>query len=111
VFGLDLIGAGVVPPLCHLVLLPLPECNPTLQSIADVLMMLRGCGGAAASAAADGASSPSPSMMMPVVLMLLDWTARANSCLGADLKLILAYYAVLLSMLRALDKHLHGGTR
>jgi hypothetical protein len=110
VFRLDLVGAGVVPPSCHLVMSPLPECNPMLQSIADVLTMLRGHGGAAASATADGTSSPSPSMMTPMVLMLLDWTARANSCLDANLKLILAYYAILLSTLHALDKHLHRGT-
>jgi hypothetical protein len=47
---------------------------------------------------------------VPVVLMLLDWAACTNSCLDANLKLILVYYAVLLSMLRTLDKHLHGET-
>jgi hypothetical protein len=82
-----------------------------LQSIADMLTMLRGHGGAAASAAANGASSPSLSTTTPVVLMLLNLTARMNSCLDANLKLILVYYPVLLSTLRALDKHLHRGTR
>jgi hypothetical protein len=111
VFRLDLVGVGVVPPSCHLFMSLLPECNPMLQSIADVLTMLRGRGSATASAAPDGTSSPSPSTMTPKVLMLLDWRARANSCLDANLKLISAYYAVLLSMLHALDKHLHRGTR
>jgi tyrosyl-tRNA synthetase len=101
VFRLDLVEAGVVPPSCHLVMAPLPECNPTLQSIADVLAMLRG-GGADAGGSAISSTAP-------VVLMLLDWTARVNSSLDADPKLISAYYAVLLSALRALDDHLHGG--
>jgi hypothetical protein len=72
--------------------------SPGHVSVTNVLTMQRGCGGAAASAAADGASSPSPSpsTMMPMVLMPLNWTARANSCLDANLKLILAYCAVLL---------------
>ncbi len=111
VFRLDLAGAGVIPLLCHLVMSPLPECNPMLQSIADVLTMLRGCGSATTSAVADGTSSPSPSTTTPMVLLLLNWTAHANSCLDTNLKLILAYYAVLLSMLHALDEHLHGGTQ
>jgi tyrosyl-tRNA synthetase len=102
VFRLDLVEAGVVPPSCHLVMAPLPECNPTLQSIADVLAMLRGGG-------ADDGESAAFSSTKPVVLMLLDWTARVNSSLDADPKLISAYYAVLLSALRALDDHLHGG--
>jgi tyrosyl-tRNA synthetase len=97
VFRLDLVEAGVVPPSCHLVMAPLPESNPTLQSVADVLGMLR-----------TGGASPSTTTT-PGVLMLLDWTARVNSSLDADPKLISAYHAVLLSTLRALDDHLHGG--
>ncbi|KAL3798306.1 hypothetical protein ACHAW5_010643 [Stephanodiscus triporus] len=93
VFRLDLVGAGVVPPSCHLVMSPLPDSNPTLQSVTDVLAMLRGGG-----------------TTTPRVLMLLDWTARVNNSLDADPKLISAYYAVLLSTLRALDEHLHGGS-
>ncbi|KAL3810324.1 hypothetical protein ACHAXA_008259 [Cyclostephanos tholiformis] len=102
VFRLDLVEAGVVPPSCHLVMAPLPECNPTLQSVTDVLAMLRGGGVGAGEGAITSSTTPG-------VLMLLDWTARVNCSLDADPKLISAYYAVLLSALRALDDHLYGG--
>ena len=91
VFRLDLVEQGVVPAASHLVLAPLPSSTPTLQSAADILAKL--------TAAPDNA---------PVVLLLRDWTARVNSALDADPKLIAAYYAVLLSSLRALDVHFHG---
>ena len=92
VFRLDLVAKGLVPASSHLVFAPLPNSNPTLQSAADILTMLK-------------AAEPST----PKVLMLLDWTARVNNSLDADPKLIAAYYAVLVSALRALDKHLSGG--
>lgn len=91
VFRLDLVKEKVVPADSHLVLAPLPNSQPTLQSAADILTKLK--------AAEDGT---------PKVLMLLDWTARVNSSLDADPKLITAYFAILLSSLRALDEHLHG---
>lgn len=95
VFRLDLVARGIVPASSHLVFAPLPDSNPTLQSAADILTMLK---------AADDNEPGTPK-----VLMLLDWTARVNNALDADPKLITAYYSVLLSALRALDKHLSGG--
>ena len=92
---LDLVKEGVVPASSHLVLAPLPNSNPTLQSAADILTKLK-----AVVAKEDGNA--------PKVLMLLDWTARVNSALDADPKVISAYYSVLLASLRALDVHLHG---
>jgi tyrosyl-tRNA synthetase len=91
-FHLDLVKEGVVPASSHLVLAPLPNSNPTLQSAADILTKLK--------SANDGNT--------PKVLMLLDWTACVNNALDADPKLISAYYSVLLASLRALDVHLHG---
>ena len=84
VFRLDLVEAGIVPASCHLVMAPLPETNPTLQSVADVLAMLKG-----------GVDVDSTK---PRVLLLPDWTARVNGSLDADPKLIAAYHAVLLRM-------------
>ncbi|KAL3756107.1 hypothetical protein ACHAWU_005611 [Discostella pseudostelligera] len=95
VFRLDLVSKGIVPPSSHLVFAPLPNSNPTLQSAADILAMLK------AAAAADPDT--------PKVLMLLDWTARVNNALDADPKLIASYYSVLLSAVRALDKY-HSGS-
>ena len=46
----------------------------------------------------------------PRVLLLLDWTARVNGSLDADLKLIAAYHAILLCALRALDDLLIDGS-
>mmetsp|Transcript_20119 Transcript_20119/g.43679 ORF Transcript_20119/g.43679 Transcript_20119/m.43679 type:complete len:805 (-) Transcript_20119:70-2484(-) len=89
---LDLVEKGVIPASSHLVLAPLPNSNPTLQSAADILAKLK---------AVEGDDTPK-------VLMLLDWTARVNSALDADAKLITAYYSVLLASLRALDTYLHG---
>ena len=97
VFRLDLVKAGVVPKACHLVMAPLPEANPTLQCVADVLTMLKG-------------DSNVDTMTTPRVLLLLDWTARVNGSLDADSKLIAAYHAILLCALRALDDHLYGGS-
>eukprot|EP00986_Skeletonema_menzelii_P010375 scaffold5063_cov150-Skeletonema_menzelii.AAC.4 len=91
VFRLDLVKEGVVQPNSHLVMAPLPNSNPTMQSAADMLTKLKG---------ADAAT--------PKVLLLRDWTAIVNNALDADLKLISAYHAILLSTLRALDIHLHG---
>ncbi|KAL7522295.1 hypothetical protein ACHAWX_006987 [Stephanocyclus meneghinianus] len=92
VFCLDLVSDGTVPPNSHLVMAPLPISNPTLQSAVDLLTKL-------AAASAGGS---------PKVLMLLDWTAAVNNALDADPKMISAYYSVMLSSLRALDKHLFG---
>ena len=89
---LDLVSNGAVPANSHLVMAPLPNSNPTLQSAADVLAKLAGA----------------PDKTSPKVLMLMDWTARVNSALDADPKIISAYYAVLLSSLRSLDDHLNG---
>lgn len=91
VFRLDLVKEGVVQPNSHLVMAPLPNSNPTMQSAADILTKLK---------AADADT--------PKVLLLRDWTAIVNNALDADLKLIPAYHAILLSTLRALDIHLHG---
>lgn len=90
---LDLVEKGVIPAASHLVLAPLPNSNPTLQSAADILAKLQ---------AVENKDTT------PKVLMLLDWTARVNSALDADTKLITAYYSVLLASLRALDTYLHG---
>ncbi|KAL7468400.1 hypothetical protein ACHAXS_008629 [Conticribra weissflogii] len=90
-FRLDLVAQNVVPPDSHLVMAPLPTANPTLQQTANLLAKL---------AAADSSA--------PKVLMLLDWTARVNSALDADVKAISAYFSVLLSSLRTLDHHLNG---
>ena len=92
VFRLDLVKEGVVQPNSHLVMAPLPNSNPTMQSAADILTKLK---------AVDADT--------PKVLLLRDWTAIVNNALDADLKLIPAYHAILLSTLRALDIHLHGG--
>ena len=92
VFRLDLESNGTVPANCHLVMAPLPSSNPTLQSAADLLAKL----------------AAAPSKDSPKVLMLLDWTARVNSALDADPKVISAYYSVILSSLRSLDRHLNG---
>ncbi|KAL3780989.1 LOW QUALITY PROTEIN: hypothetical protein HJC23_003870 [Cyclotella cryptica] len=92
VFSLDLVSDGAVPTDSHLVMAPLPNSNPTLQSAVDVLIKL-------AATSAEGS---------PKVLMLLDWTARVNNALDADPKVISAYYSVILSSLRALDKYLFG---
>lgn len=94
VFRLDLVKEGVVQPNSHLVMAPLPNSNPTMQSAADILSKLK--------AAADAET--------PKVLLLRDWTALVNNALDADVKLISAYHAILLTTLRALDIHLHGET-
>jgi tyrosyl-tRNA synthetase len=91
VFRLDLVKEGLVQPNSHLVMAPLPNSNPTMQSAADILSKLK---------AADADT--------PKVLLLRDWTARVNNALDADPKLIPAYHAILLSALKALDIHLHG---
>mmetsp|Transcript_699 Transcript_699/g.1306 ORF Transcript_699/g.1306 Transcript_699/m.1306 type:complete len:837 (-) Transcript_699:91-2601(-) len=91
VFRLDLVAQNVVPPYSHLVMAPLPIAAPTLQHTADLLAKL---------------TSADPSA--PKVLMLLDWTARVNNALDADVKAISAYFSVLLSSLRTLDRHLNG---
>jgi len=91
VFRLDLVKEGVVQPNSHLVMAPLPNSTPTMQSAADILTKLK---------AADADT--------PKVLLLRDWTALVNNALDADVKLIPAYHAILLSTLRALDIHLHG---
>jgi len=91
VFRLDLVKEGVVQPNSHLVMAPLPNSTPTMQSAADILTKLK---------AVDADT--------PKVLLLRDWTALVNNALDADVKLIPAYHAILLSTLRALDIHLHG---
>jgi tyrosyl-tRNA synthetase len=93
VFRLDLVKEGVVQPNSHLVMAPLPNSNPTMQSAADMLSKLK---------VADAAT--------PKVILLRDWTALVNNALDADVKLISAYHAILLATLRALDIHLHGET-
>lgn len=96
VFRLDLVKEGVVQPNSHLVLAPLPNSNPTMQSAADILSKLK--------AAVDDADNATPK-----VLLLRDWTALVNNALDGDVnKLIPAYHAILLSTLKALDIHLHG---
>lgn len=90
VFRLDLVEKGMIPANCHFVMAPLPSSNPTLQSASHLLAKL--------SAGGDDAK----------VLMLMDWTAKVNSALDSDAKVISAYYSVLLSSLRALDKHFNG---
>ena len=92
VVRMDLVEKGVVPASSHLVLAPLPNSNPTLQSAADILTKLKAA----------------KSNDTPKVLMLLDWTARVNNALDADPKMISAYYSILLASLRALDVHFHG---
>jgi tyrosyl-tRNA synthetase len=92
VVRLDLVSKGMVPADCHLVMTSLPNSNPTLQSAADLLAKL----------------AAAPDQKAPKVLMLMDWTARVNSALDADPKMISAYYAVMLTSLRALDKQLNG---
>ena len=93
VVRMDLVEKGLVPASCHLVLAPLPNSNPTLQSAADILTKLKA----------------TKSNDTPKVLMLLDWTARVNNALDADPKMISAYYSILLASLRALDTHFHHG--
>lgn len=88
----DLVSSGTVPANSHLVMTSLPSSNPSLQSAADLLVKL----------------SASPEKGSPKVLMLMDWTARVNGALDADAKLLSAYYSVLLTSLRALDKQLNG---
>ena len=92
VVRLNLVSAGMIPEKSHLVMTSLPNCNPTLQSTADLLAKLE--------AAPDHGS--------PKVLMLMDWAAKVNGALDADPKLISAYYSVLLSSLRGLDIYLNG---
>jgi len=84
---LDLVALGRVPKDCHLVFAPLPTADPTLQEAVDVLEQLR-LGYAAGR---------------PCVLYLSDWSARVCGACDADVKLISAYYAVLVASLRILD--------
>lgn len=83
----DLLAAGKVREACHLVVAPLPTSAPPLQAAADVLARL---------AAAD-------TLARPKVLYLPDWAAAVCNAVDADVKVIGAYFSVLLAAVRALD--------
>mmetsp|Transcript_22558 Transcript_22558/g.34094 ORF Transcript_22558/g.34094 Transcript_22558/m.34094 type:complete len:723 (+) Transcript_22558:85-2253(+) len=85
---LNLTELGKVPKDSHLVFLPLPTADPTLQMALDVLTQLK--------------SSASKTK----VLFSSDWTARVCSACDAEVKVISAFYEVFVTSLKALDPEL-----
>lgn len=82
---LDLVKLGKVLDGCHVVFVPPPVVQPTLQSVMDVLAQIN------ASESDD------------VVLYLSDWGSVVQNCLMADMKAINAYYDVFLTTLKSLN--------
>lgn len=83
---LNLVELSKVPAGSHLVFAPVPNAAPTLQEAVDVL--------AAVHQSKEGQKA---------VLMLLDWSARVVNACNADVKVISAYYTILLTSLESLD--------
>jgi tyrosyl-tRNA synthetase len=86
---LNLVELSKVSAGSHLVFVPVSNAAPTLQEAVNVLASLE--------KAADG---------QPMVLMLLDWSARVINACDADVKAISAYYTILLTSLKALKPEL-----
>jgi tyrosyl-tRNA synthetase len=86
---LNLVELSKVPAGSHLVFGPVPNASPTLQEAVDVLASLE--------KGQDG---------QPLVLMLLDWSARVMNACDAEIKAISAYYSILLTSLKALKPEL-----
>eukprot|EP00587_Corethron_hystrix_P002751 CAMPEP_0113307914 /NCGR_PEP_ID=MMETSP0010_2-20120614/6567_1 /TAXON_ID=216773 ORGANISM="Corethron hystrix, Strain 308" /NCGR_SAMPLE_ID=MMETSP0010_2 /ASSEMBLY_ACC=CAM_ASM_000155 /LENGTH=739 /DNA_ID=CAMNT_0000162861 /DNA_START=55 /DNA_END=2274 /DNA_ORIENTATION=- /assembly_acc=CAM_ASM_000155 len=83
---LDCEAAGFFRAGCHVVFLPRPDPNPTLQSTLDVLSQIR-----AAPEDANG-----------TVLYLSDWSATVTNACAADPKAMAASFTVMLTALRAI---------
>ena len=90
---LDLVALGKTPADSHVVFAPLPSVTPTLQEAANIIVQLRSESSA------------------PKVLFLSDWTARVTNSCDADVKVISAYYTVLLVSLAALDPELMSNVK
>ena len=84
---LDLVALGKVPANAHMVMAPLPVAEPTLQHAMDIVTQLQ-------QANDDDA---------PKILFLSDWTARVCNAVGADVKVIAAFYDILVAACRALN--------
>jgi len=87
---LDLVGLQKVSQNSHIVFIPPPTTQPTLQSFMDIISQME-------------AASSSDS---PVVLFLSDWGSIVQNHLLSDTKAINAYYNVFLAALKALGGHL-----
>mmetsp|Transcript_12742 Transcript_12742/g.18741 ORF Transcript_12742/g.18741 Transcript_12742/m.18741 type:complete len:723 (-) Transcript_12742:20-2188(-) len=85
---LNLPELGKVPKDCHLVFLPLPTADPTLQQALDVLAQLKASNNKAK------------------VLYMADWTAQVCSACDAEPKVVSSYYEVFVTSLKALDPEL-----
>eukprot|EP00586_Coscinodiscus_wailesii_P018831 CAMPEP_0172513018 /NCGR_PEP_ID=MMETSP1066-20121228/248783_1 /TAXON_ID=671091 /ORGANISM="Coscinodiscus wailesii, Strain CCMP2513" /LENGTH=788 /DNA_ID=CAMNT_0013293081 /DNA_START=59 /DNA_END=2425 /DNA_ORIENTATION=+ len=90
---LDLVARGMIPAGAHVVFLPPPRTDPTLQDAVAILHRVNAVGGD-----------------VPVVLFCADWSAKVCNCLLADVKAIKAYYSVLLCGLRRLGLRKDGVT-
>mmetsp|Transcript_23113 Transcript_23113/g.26363 ORF Transcript_23113/g.26363 Transcript_23113/m.26363 type:complete len:542 (-) Transcript_23113:240-1865(-) len=85
---LNLVEHGKVSKDSHLVFVPLPNTDPTLQQALDVLAQLKA------------------SENEVKVLFLSDWTARVCNACDAEAKVITAYYEIFITSLKALDPEL-----
>lgn len=90
---LNLVQLGKVEENCHVIFVPPPTSNPTLQSVTDVLTQI--------AAAGDN---------VPVVLYLSDWGGMVQNCLLSESKAINAYYDVFLAALNAMNIRNNGKT-
>ena len=82
---LDAVEKGVAPADSHLVLVPAPTNNPTLQIAVDLLQQIKQGGG------------------KKVVLFMQDWSATVLSACDAEVKLVNAYFDVVVKSLNVLD--------
>jgi tyrosyl-tRNA synthetase len=85
---LNLVELGKVSAGSHLVFAPLPNAAPRLQEAMDVVNLLK------------MSNDRTP------ILFLSDWSARVCNACDADIKVITAYYTVLLTSLKALNPKL-----
>jgi tyrosyl-tRNA synthetase len=85
---LNLVELGKVSAGSHLVFAPLPNAAPRLQEAMDVVNLL------------NMSNDRTP------ILFLSDWSARVCNACDADIKVITAYYTVLLTSLKALNPKL-----
>jgi len=87
---LNLVATGKVKSSCHAVFAPLPSAKPRLQDAFDTLTQMKS----------------THENKSPLVLYLPDWTARVCNKCNADIKVIDAFYTVLIAAMKALDPEL-----
>ena len=87
---LDLVGLGKVSANSHVVFIPTPATQPTLQSLMNVITQMKAA----------------PSLDTPIVLYLPDWGSIVQNHLLSDIKALNAYYDVFVTALKALASDL-----